>query len=271
MSFDERQYEQIASYINNEMNEAEKTAFEALLKNDAALASFVDICTSLDSVYNEHAWNIKSTASVATIKALANEFRSDDVTALSKKIRDIQKQHTSTSTSTTKRKKTYFYLISSAVAIAAILTLFYFTFMQSMTATDAFEEYHNWKTLPSFVEKGNTEDERVKAQKLFEAEKYQEALAVFKKYSENTTFDPKLQVYIGVCYLELENYDKALETFDGLLHSKTIDQHKAYWYKALTYLKRDDLKNARKVLNTLVQDTSNYNYEKARELLKKLK
>lgn len=269
MSFDDTQYDQIASYINNEMNEAEKTAFEALLKDDNELASFVETCASLDSVYNENTWNIKSNASVAEVKALANEFRSDDVITLSETIRNIQKQDNSSTTK--KNKKTYFYLISSAVTIAAVMTLFYFTFMQYLTGSEAFEEYHNWNTLPSFVEKGDVEDTPAKAEGLFEAGKYQEALAIFIENAKSTTYDPNIHLYIGVCYVELENYPKAMQTFDELLNSNTLDNHKGYWYKALTYLKQNDAENAKKILQTLVQDANNYNYEKAKELLKKLR
>ncbi len=267
MNFDETTYEQIASYLNDQMDEAEKAAFEASLENDTELASFVTTCASLESVYNENTWNIQSNASAEEVKALANQFRTDDVADLSKKIRDIQQQNT-----TNKSKKSYFYAISSAVAVAAVLTLFYFSFMQSITATDAFKEYHNWNALPSFVEKGDTEDMRAKAQSLFQAEKYQEALTIFKEYEqESTTYDPKIQLYIGVCFLELENYHEAIQTFDALQNSNTLDNHKAYWYTALTYLKQNNAETAKNVLNTLVKNPTNYNYEKAKELLKKLK
>ena len=151
MNFDDSLYEQIASYVNNQMNEAEKTTFEALLKNDDELASFVETCTSLESVYNEDTWNVQSNASIDEVKALANQFRADDVVTLSKNIRDIQRQ--GNQPQTTKSKKSYFYIISSAVAIAAVMTLFYFSFMQSLTGNAAFEQYHDWNTLPSFGEK----------------------------------------------------------------------------------------------------------------------
>lgn len=270
MSFDDTTYEQIASYLNNQMNEAEKTTFEALLKNDAELASFVEVYASLESVYKEDTWNIKSNASIDEVKALANQFRADDVIALSKNIRDIQQQ--GNQSQTTKSKKSYFYIISSAVAVAAVMTLFYFSFMQSLTASQAFEQYHDWSTLPSFVVKNDSEDKVAKAQELFKQEKYQEALTIFKQYKqESDTYNQNVQLYIGVCYLELENYHEAIQKFDQLRTSNTLDNHKAYWYIVLTYLKQNDAETAKKVLNTLVQDSSNYNYEKAKELLKKLK
>lgn len=270
MSFDDKIYEQIESYLNDQMNESEKASFENLMNNDDELASFVDTYTTLDEVFNENEWNVKSNASVQEVKTLANEFRSNDVLTLSESIRDIQRQ--GNQPEATKRKKSYFYIISSAVAVAAVVTLFYFSFMQSITAYDAFEQYHNWEALPSFVEKGDSEDMLSKAETLFEEEKYQESLAIFKEYEQqNTSYDPKIQLYIGVCHLELNDYTKAIKTFNALQKSNTIDNHKAYWYTALTYLKQNDAENAKKALTTLLQKSSNYNYEKAKELLKKLK
>ena len=270
MNFDDKAYVQVASYLNNQMNEAEKTTFEALLKSDAELASFVETFSTLDSVYNEDTWTIKSNASIAEVKALANEFRGDDVVDLSKKIRAIQ-QH-STQEISNKGTKSYFYYISSAVAIAAVCSLFYFSFTQSITATDAFEQYHDWSTLPSFQTKSAAENNLAKASKLFNQENYQEALTIFTAYEkENNTYNPQIQLYIGVSQLELGNYKDAIQTFDQLQNSNTIDAHKAYWYTALTYLKQNDAEKAVKVLNILVQNSDNYNYEKAKKLLNKLK
>ncbi|WP_298509195.1 tetratricopeptide repeat protein [uncultured Kordia sp.] len=270
MSFDDNQYEQIASYINNQMNEAEKTAFEALLKNDTELASFVATFASLDNVYDENLWAVESHASIEEVKALAAEFRAADVMSLSNKIRDIQSE--AHQTQTPKNRKSYFYIISSAVAIAAVMTLFYFSFMQSLTATEAFEQYHDWNSLPSLVEKSSSKDIAAEAQELFQQEKYQEALTTFKQYEQKSeTFDQNVLLYIGVCYLELGNYHEAHQTFDELRNSDTLDNHKAYWYTVLTHLKQNNIETAKKVLNTLIQNSSNFNYKKAKELLKKLK
>jgi tetratricopeptide (TPR) repeat protein len=267
MSFDDQAYEQIASYLNNQMVKAEKATFEVQLTNDAKLASFVDTFSTLEGVYNEDKWTVKSNATLEEVKELANEFRTKDVLDLSKKIRAIQEN--TNQERATRSRKSYFYYISSAVAIAAVCTLFYFSFKQSITATDAFEQYHDWTSLPSFQTKSASENNLAKASALFQEEKYQEALAIFTK--ESDTYNPQIQLYIGISQLELENYHEAIQTFDKLLNSNTVDNHKAYWYTSLTYLKQNDAEKAKKVLNTLIENPTNYNYEKARKLLKKLK
>lgn len=272
MSFDDQTYAQIASYLNNQMDGAEKTAFEAQLESDAELASFLETYKNLEGVYNEEKWTIKATASVDEIKEIARQFRADDVVDLSKKIRAIQQENSSKNPT---KKKTYFYYISSAVAVAAICTLFYFSFMQPLSPTDAFEQYHNWNTLPSFQDKGiidnDTKANLIKAETLFEEEKYKEALALFSSTTKNKTYIPNAALYIGISQLELQQYTEALKTFEVLKNSDVIDKHKAYWYTALVYLKQDDADNAKKILETLVQNPDYYNFKKAQKLLKKLK
>lgn len=269
MNFDDQTFSQIASYLNNEMDEAEKASFETLLKNDAELASFMETFTTLDDVYNEEKWTVKSNATTTEIKELANQFRADDVLALSKKIRTIQEN---TQQTTAPKKKTYFYYISSAVALAAIFTLFYFSFLQPISPSSAFEQNHDWNTLPSFQTKSSTEDNLAEATTLFKEEKYQEALSIFTKYTEeNNAYNPNVALYIGVSHLELQNYTAAIETFNDLKNSNALDAHKAYWYLALTYLKQEDVEKAKNMLAIIVQKSSNYNHEKAQKLLKKLK
>lgn len=268
MSFDDQTYAQIASYLNNQMDEAEKTAFEAQIKSDTELASFIETYATLEGVYNEEKWTIEANATAEELKELAAQFRADDVADISKKIRTIQKQNNSQHKS---KRKTYFYYISTAVAIAAVFTLFYFSFMQSLTANDAFEKYHDWSTLPAFQTKSETVNSLPRARAFFNEEKYSDALRLFTFYSNSNPYNPNVALYIGVCQLELQEYSEALKTFAILQSSDAIDNHKAYWYTAMVYLKQNDAKKAKEILKILVENPSYYNAEKAQELLKKLK
>ena len=58
--------------------------------------------------------------------------------------------------------------------------------------------------------------------------------------------------------------------FDKVLQSQTLDSHKAYWFKALSYLKQGDTAQAIATLETLVENKGNFNYDKAQKLLKVL-
>lgn len=269
MNFDDQTFSRIASYMNNEMGEAEKASFETQLENDAELASFMETYATLDGVYDDKKWTVKSNATAAEIKELASKFRANDVLELSKKIRTIQKNNHQ---GTSPKKKTYFYYISSAVALAAVFTLFYFSFLQQISPSSAFEQYHDWNTLPSFQTKSAAVNNLAEATTLFKEEKYQEALSIFTKYAEESNaYSPNVALYIGVSHLELQNYTEAIKTFDDLKNSKTLDAHKAYWYLALTYLKQENVEKAKSMLEIIVQKSSNYNYKKAQKLLKKLK
>lgn len=268
MSFDDQTYSQITSYLNNQMDDTEKTAFEAQVESDTELASFLETYTTLEGVYNEEKWAIKTTATKEEIKELAKQFRTGEVADISKKIRVIQQQANAQVRS---KKKTYFYYISTAVAIAAIFMLFYFSFMQPLTANDAYKQYHDWNTLPAFQTKSEASNSLPKARALFNEGKYDTALTLFKSHNNSYPYNPNVAVYIGVCQLELQEYSDALKTFTILQNSNTIDNHKAYWYMALVYLKQNDGDKAKQILKVIVKNPSYYNAEKAQKLIKKLK
>lgn len=270
MNFDDSTYEEIASYLNNQMDEQAKKAFEERLQNDEDLADFFATYKELDGVYDEQKWNIKINATSSEIKELANQFRTEDVTELSKKIRSIQ-QKGNTTTSKTKRKTTFYY-ISSAVAIAALFALFYFSFSQTLSPKEAFDSYNDWSILPAFQTKNDVQSDISKAVTLFNEKEYKKALTIFKSSQQETsTFDPSIQLYIGVCQLELNYNKEALSTFKNIRNSNTLDAHKAFWFIALTHLKLEDSKSAIATLEQLIQNEDNFNYEKAKNLLKRLK
>ena len=101
---------------------------------------------------------------------------------------------------------------------------------------------------------------------------YKKAEQLFSEHiNKQSNFNPNVVLYLGVSNLELNNYDKALLNFEKLIQSNSIDKSKGYWYKTLTYLKMDDRNLAIKELKIIVENPSNYNYNKAKELLEKLK
>jgi len=55
-----------------------------------------------------------------------------------------------------------------------------------------------------------------------------------------------------------------------LSKSNLMDASKGLWYKALVFLKIDDKIEAEKALNQIVENETNYNFNEAKALLKKL-
>jgi len=129
----------------------------------------------------------------------------------------------------------------------------------------------NWENLPSLTSRSASKKELVKGQELFEEGKYADSYSLFKEIMETQDLaNSSVLLYLGVSSLELGKYDESISCFDTLIASEAIDSSKGYWYKVLVYLKQDNKPEAIKVLNQILLDKNNYNYQKAKEILKKL-
>lgn len=130
--------------------------------------------------------------------------------------------------------------------------------------------YSEWKDLPSLTSRSD-ENQLAEGQKMFEQKKYQESYNLFKNYIENKDQTlPSLFIYAGLSALELNKYEEAVYYFDSLISSDAVDQSKGYWYKALVYLKQDRKNKAIPMLENILLDEGNYNFDEAKTILKKL-
>ena len=76
--------------------------------------------------------------------------------------------------------------------------------------------------------------------------------------------------YGGVCYFNENNTEKALDYFTRVIgNSNGSFYEEAKWYKGLTYLKKRDSDNARKLFAEIVSENGFYK-EQAKEKLKGL-
>lgn len=82
--------------------------------------------------------------------------------------------------------------------------------------------------------------------------------------------NPLLFIYSGMAQAELGKLDEAIDQFDLLENSNSLDASRAYWYKALVYLDNDAVQKAKEQLKKLLDTPGNYKFEEAKELLEKL-
>jgi tetratricopeptide (TPR) repeat protein len=75
--------------------------------------------------------------------------------------------------------------------------------------------------------------------------------------------------YQGLCYMELGQFNTAIETFNEVKEEAVFYADHINWYLALAYLKQDDVVAAKDVLATLSNNSGTYQ-DKATVLLKAL-
>lgn len=154
-----------------------------------------------------------------------------------------------------------------AASATLIVSLGYFFYLNNSSLDITFNEFY--EPYPAIsVQRGHTTDIN-SALKLYSHGKYKEAIDVFGDLtlSDNPTY----YLYLGNCYLQTKNPDKAIEVFKAVSSKSddTILKQSAQWYLALAYLKKEDLQQTRNTLKEIIQKQGIYT-EHAEKLLREL-
>ncbi|WP_452226281.1 tetratricopeptide repeat protein [Lacinutrix cladophorae] len=265
MSLSENLLKQAENYLENTMSLDEKKAFELHVSNNQELADYVAVNKEMRVQFNENTWSFVDEDS--EVVALENYLKSDEANEVKetlKKVNDdfVKEKHSN--------KKSYFSYF--AIAASVLILVGFFMFNNTPTNQEIYAEYNDWSNLPSLTSRGDSDNALlVDGEKAFLNKDYTEAVNYFNTFLETSKYNANALLYFGVSNMEIGSHDKALDAFNQLITSKSLDRSKGYWYKALTYLKMNNKEAAVKTLSILVKDTSNYNYAEALELLNKLK
>ncbi len=158
---------------------------------------------------------------------------------------------------------------------AASITLFsgtaIYSLMKSSNSLDRlFNKYYEvWQ--PGLTVRGvENENDWNKVYQLFESKKYNETIELIGLMEKKSQLSPKIILLKGCSYMELNEFDKAIEEFSHFdSDSYTLYTDAGKWYKALCHLKKENTTQARYLLESIVEEKTTYSKE-ALELLKKL-
>lgn len=268
MNFDEQTYEMIEAYLAQTLSGSERISFEERIKADTNLATEVAICREMHIQYgNAYNTGIYVQYDQEVLTDLKDHLKSEEIHKLSKKIKKGKKIYDDTTNK--KPLITYFYYTAAAIAAIAVIFLISTLFTTTNTSSqELYVEYKDWNELPSLTSKGDDQNSLSKGETIFFEGKYTEVILLFNdlEYIKN----PHVLTYLGLSYLESNDFDNALNTFDQLLKSDTLDNHKAYWYISMAYLKQGNRKKAIEQLQLLRSNKNNYKYKKAGKLLSEL-
>ncbi|WP_299891034.1 tetratricopeptide repeat protein [uncultured Lacinutrix sp.] len=274
MTFSEDILQQIENYLNGNMNAEEIKAFEYQINENPELSDAVTINKKMRLQYGVNDWDfIKDDKSNEKLNALESLLKSNEFIEKRNAIsnaRDSYFKEEEAKNSNSNKSKLYY-----ALAIAAVLVIFFGIFLKgkSLTNLEIYSNYNNWEELPSLVSRNETNAVLLSSgEDAFISKNYKVASEKFNTYINNEDeVNPSVLLYAGISQLELENFTSALDNFQKVIESKSIDKSKGYWYKALAYLKMDDRDKAQQQLEIIIKDTSNYNYKKAKDILNKIR
>ncbi len=253
----------IDNYLKGLLSKDEEQSFLDRLQSDIEFNEKFKLEKQLFNALNEDSWSFVEGKN-AEFEAYKKDLEGDDLQNLKKTLTQVNSEFNSISNRGYKR---LFYYLAAASVI--VFLGFQFFFNQSLSNLDLYKEYIGLDDLPSFVSRSNDINDLIRAQELFESEKYGDALMIFNSQVDLADNTSDLFIYKGISEMELNRYDEAEQTFNALISSELLDAPKGYWYKALLSLKSDRVEEAIDILTKIVTENL-FNKSKAEELLKEL-
>lgn len=266
MNNEELNNEIIERYLRKEMTDDERTDFEKKIAQDSDLKEQIGIYKALYSIEDTNDEWFETEENTKLLEKEVALFRSKETVQFSENLKKFRD-------SNTKKKKPVFHLrLLSTVAAIAIIAIFIF-YPKDVNLSSLYEEYHNWEELPSYISKGDTDKDTYKTlESLFLKKEYQTIVSQTDIIDSSLfEIDQQASLFVGVSHVELNQYEEALKVFDLLIQSNSINAHKGYWYKALTYLKQGNKEKAIDILTIISNNASHYKHGTAKELLEKLR
>ncbi len=245
----EKEYELIDGYLKDELSDDAHIEFEKFVKENEAFKEEFEIQKQL---YIALALKKGTNTTVSPIKE-AIETASKEYHQSGGKVINFDRRW------------------MMGIAASILLLIGYFVLNPSEpNLSDLYVSNADWTELPSFTVREDSKNALNEAQVSFENKNFEEANAQFNKLLENGSNNPQILMYLGISYLELNDFENAITTFEGLQNGKSLDSNKALWYKALTYLKWNRKELAINTLNELLKDPSNYKHAEAQKIYNEL-
>jgi len=257
----------IEQYVSGSMSELEAKDFEQLMAESDALNTAVN----LSKKFNAH---LSGTVddSAASKNEYTKELRffleSEEAQELKEKLHTIQLERRLPHLRTKRRRVAFIAAAAAAIFVVSAIGLLF----QAETGPDQlFATYYTANDLPFVITRGTSNALLERGATAFYDQEYTNALGYFEQY-EASTEEPEiaLHLYKGVALMQLERYYAAIEEFEIVIDSDSVDATKGFWFKAMAYLKSGDVTNAEYVLKDIASHVWYYNHEKAKELLEKL-
>ncbi len=247
--------ETIDQYLNQQLKDEALRDFESKMNSDAELKKEVELQALLHRGINKFAEDDMRSA----LKRMRTEVLTEEsgATGSAKVVSLGQKK---------KSSSVFKWGIAAAIVMAIGLALFLFDNDPTASSSDLYASYYS-----PFSEEINARNSTVastviQASQLYKEANYEAALPLFLQSLSAEPNNAELQLATGICQLELQRYEKAIQTFKAVDNPLFIDQ--AQWYLAMTLLKKNDVGQVKKVLENI--KNGDFKYEEAQEILGKM-
>jgi len=238
----------IEKYLDNEINDAERVEFEALLESDLAFKKEFDLR-----------------------KRIYHAIQERDVMDLREKMNGVMNKSESLSSILSKK---IFYIPAAAILLLFMLSSVIYLQWSSKPDT-IFRKYYS--AYPAFfanrseVSSNLHNDNLTLAFNFYENNDYSSAYVLFKEINDKDSANTMALFYLSVCALETNRIHHAIAGFNVLVNDSTqIMWEESNWYLALAYIRAEETKKAKEILSKMIEKEMNH-YQDAKKILRKLK
>jgi len=254
----------IMDYLENELDNAKRTAFEQQMQEDPELSTEVEVHKKLREQLSEE-------AALYDIVNKAYEKHKEHSPELEKKA-SLHKVEEEKPQKPSRIRQLMPYI---AVAAAAAVLLFFLPSMFKSTLDNANTTFASAETYKAPTHKGAEDDEsRLKAYEAYNInteEGYKKALPYFEKIEKK---NPEDELLMGISHAKTQQYDQALNLLTPLSQQMADYPNKAtqaQWEIIGIHLARGDTDKALVQTETYVKNAPPKNQQLAKKLLSQLK
>ncbi len=229
---DEERYTAIDRYLANEMDAAERQAFEEQLRQDSELAEKLNI-------YMEAS---RSLTARQHSEASERAFRNTLTTLM-----EEEKENTASSAPT----RWYIW------AAAACITLAIAAVVYSVIDKPGYAEYAHFQPM-ELTQRGNKAVLQKHAQEAFNTKNYDQAIVYLNSLLKDEPQNADLLLHKGIALLELNRATEADAIFKQITASPSVYRNQAQWLLALSALKQKDYDRCETLLKSIPEDADEY-------------
>ena len=241
----EMNIDRLEKYLNGQLNEDEKKSLEAALRTDSQLQQELNDLRLL-RIGIEQAGRHALLSDLKTIES--------KLAAVEKPVIPIW-------------RNTYWRAVAAILIMAALVFVF---IPKKMNEQELFAE--NFTPYPNVIMptvRGEQQPDTSLLSIAYHAYDRNEFDIAIKSFESVREKDATVFLYLGNCYLAINNPETAKIYFEKAIETSDVFYEQATWFLALTYLKQNDIRNARIQLEKLISGQSSY-IRKAKHLLDNL-
>lgn len=240
----------ISKYLDGELDAITASRFEEDLKNDPKLKQEFDLYKEVDEA-------------LADTEVL--EFRMQ--------LREMHTQLAPETAISSKPRVRRMARVAVAASLAMLLGFSAINLFRYTSSQKVIEKYYQPYEITSTNRSGSSDTDRAlrNALEKYQNHEYSEAVVLFEKVLEKDPAQIATQLYSGISYFEIAEYQKAGNSFSKVIeHDDNLYIEQAKWYLGFCYLKTEEKEKAI-IQFTEIAKSDSYYSEKAKAILRKIR